>query len=55
MQLEINDEEKNIIADMLKKAQAEIPVEIHHCRTNDFKVFLNDQLIKVGILLKKFE
>ncbi len=55
MQLEISIEEKNIIVDMLKKAQAEIPVEIHHYRTNDFKVFLNDQLIKIGTLLKKFE
>jgi hypothetical protein len=54
MQLEINAEERNIIVDMLKKAQSEIPVELHHCRTNDFKVFLNDQLAKIDALLKKF-
>jgi hypothetical protein len=54
MQLEISVEERNIIVDMLKKAQAEIPVELHHCRTNDFKVFLNDQLSKIDVLLKKF-
>lgn len=55
MKLEITDEERTIIIDMLKKAQAEIPIEIHHCRTNDFKTFLKDQLVKVEALLKKFE
>lgn len=55
MKLEITDDERTIIVDMLKKAQAEIPVEIHHCRTNDFKTFLKDQLVKVESLLKKLE
>lgn len=55
MKLEINEDERTIIIDMLKKAQAEIPIEIHHCRTNDFKTFLKDQLVKVEALLKKFE
>ncbi|HNX23557.1 MAG TPA: hypothetical protein PKG60_05885 [Spirochaetota bacterium] len=53
MKLEITEEERTIIVDMLKKAQAEIPIEIHHCRTNDFKTFLKDQLAKVEALLKK--
>lgn len=55
MKLELNDEERTIIVEMLKKAQAEIPIEIHHCRTNDFKTYLKEQLIKVEALLKKFE
>ena len=55
MKLEINDEERAILLEMLKKAQAEIPIEIHHCRTNDFKTYLKDQLARVESLLKKFE
>ncbi len=55
MKLEITDDERAMIVEMLKKAQAEIPIEIHHCRTNDFKTYLKDQLVKVEELLKKFE
>lgn len=55
MKLDITDDERAILVEMLKKAQAEIPIEIHHCRTNDFKVYLKDQLAKVDTLLKKFE
>jgi len=55
MKLDITDEEREIIVHMLKKAQAEIPIEIHHCRTNDFKTFLKEQQAKVDALLKKFE
>ncbi len=55
MKIEFNDEEISIIVEMLKKEQAEIPVEIHHCRTNDFKTFLKEKLVKVEKLLKKFE
>lgn len=55
MKLEINDEERSILLEMLKKAEAEIPIEIHHCGTNDFKVYLKDQLAKVQALIKKFE
>jgi len=55
MKLELNDDERTIIVEMLKKAQAEIPIEIHHCRTNDFKAYLKDRLGKIDALLKKFE
>jgi len=55
MKLEITDDERAVIVEMLKKAQAEIPVEIHHCRTNDFKAYLKEHLSKVEVLLKKFE
>lgn len=53
MKLEINDDERVLIADMLKKAQEEISIEIRHCRTNDYKVLLKDQLAKVEQLSKK--
>jgi len=55
MKLEINDDERTIIVELLKKEQAKIPIEIHHCRTNDFKTYLKEQLAKVDSLLKKFE
>lgn len=53
MKIVINEEEKSIILDMLKKALDEISIEIHHCRTNDFKVYLKDQSTKVEALLGK--
>jgi hypothetical protein len=55
MKLEITDDERAVLLEMLKKAQAEIPVAIHHCRTNDFKTHLKEHLTKVETLLKKFE
>ena len=55
MKIEIDDEERAIIVEMLRKEEAEIPVEIHHCRTVDFKTFLKEKLVKVEALLKKFE
>jgi len=55
MKLEINDEERTLIVEMLEKSIAEIPVEIHHCSTNDFKEFLRGQLTKIEALRKKFD
>lgn len=54
MKLEITDEERAIIIEMLDKSLAEIPIEIHHCSTNDFKDFLRGQLTKIEELRKKF-
>ncbi len=53
MKIELNEDERVLIVDMLKKAQDEISVEIRHCRTNDYKVLLKDQLAKVEQLSKK--
>ena len=55
MKVVINEEEKNIIIEMLKKAIEEISVEIHHCRTNDFKDYLKEQSTKVESLLEKIK
>ena len=55
MKVEIKEEEKNNIIEMLKKAIEEISVEIHHCRTNDFKDYLKEQSTKVESLLEKIK
>jgi hypothetical protein len=54
MKLEINDEEKILLVEMLEKALAEIPIEIHHSRINEFKVYLKEQQGVIEQLLKKF-
>jgi hypothetical protein len=54
MKLEITDEERALIVEMLEKAAAEIPVEIHHCTVNEFKTYLKGQQVLVENLLKKF-
>lgn len=55
MKLEINDDERAIVLEVLKKLQASLPVEIHHCKINDYKTHLKDRLAKVEGLIKKFE
>jgi len=55
MKLDINEDEKAIILEMLKKEEASIPIEIHHCRTNDFKTLLKAKLESVESLIKKLE
>lgn len=51
MQLELSNEERAIIEELLTKESKELPVEIHHTRTNDFKDHLkNKQKIVDGIL-----
>ncbi len=54
MKLEINDEERTLIVEMLEKALAEIPIEIHHCNVNEFKEYLKGQHTLIEALLKKF-
>lgn len=54
MKLEISDEERTLIVEMLEKALAEIPIEIHHCNINEFKDYLRGQQVLIAALLKKF-
>jgi|ADurb_Ile_02_Slu_FD_contig_51_672557_length_324_multi_4_in_0_out_0_1 hypothetical protein len=53
MKIVINEEEKKIIIELLKKMHTEISTEIHHCKTNDFKTHLKDQLNRVETLIEK--
>jgi len=55
MKLDINDDERVMLLEMLKKAEAGIPIEIHHSSTNDFKAHLKERLVKVEALIKKLE
>ena len=54
MKLEMTDEERILILEMLEKAAAEIPIEIHHCTVNEFKTYLKGQQVLIENLLKKF-
>lgn len=54
MKLEITNEERTLLLEMLEKAAAEIPIEIHHCTINEFKNYLKDQQVLIENLLKKF-
>lgn len=53
MKIELTPDEKAVIETLLQRAVAALPVEIHHCRTVEFKEFLKDrQKITEGILAK---
>ncbi len=55
MKLEINDNERTFAISMIEKKLAEIPIEIHHCRVNEYKNFLKDQQVMLEALLKKLQ
>jgi len=55
MKLEINDDERAIVLEVLHKIKASLPIEIHHCKINDYKVYLKGRLTLVENLIKKIE
>lgn len=55
MKVEINDNERNFAVTMIEKKLAEIPIEIHHCRVNEYKTFLKEQQAMLEGLLKKLQ
>ena len=44
MKIEITSEEKAVLETLLHRAIAAMPVEIHHCRTVEFKEYLKSQM-----------
>lgn len=55
MKIEISDDERAIISELLHKIKASLPIEIHHCKVNDYKVYLKERLASIENLVKKFE
>ncbi len=55
MKIEISDDERAVISEVLHKIKASLPIEIHHCKVNDYKIYLKERLATVDGLIKKFE
>jgi len=43
MQIELHAEEIALLEEILNRSLAEIPIEIHHCKTPDFKAHLKEK------------
>lgn len=43
MKIELTPDEVAVLETLLHRAIAALPVEIHHCRTNEFKEYLKTQ------------
>ncbi len=55
MNLEINEDEKIILEVLVNRALAEIPIEIHHCKTPDFKVHLKEKQTAIERIAEKIK
>lgn len=43
MKIELTPDEKAVLETLLHRAIAALPIEIHHCRTVEFKEYLKSQ------------
>ncbi|HOK01148.1 MAG TPA: hypothetical protein PKX79_05370 [Spirochaetota bacterium] len=55
MKLELTSEEKAVLEELLNRAHAELPIEIHHCSTSDFKDHLKGKQKIVESLIQKLK
>ncbi len=55
MKIEVTQEEKSIIEELLTRELSDLPIEIHHCRTNEFKNMLKDKQKHVEELFEKIK
>ncbi len=53
MKLELSQDEVNLLEELIGKVLKGMPVEIHHCRSNEFKEHLVDKEKKLEGLLKR--
>lgn len=53
MKLEINKDEQAILEELLHRASAALPFEIHHCKINEFKSYLKDKQKMIEDLAEK--
>ena len=53
MHIELSPEELSVLEVLLDKERCELPVEIHHTRTQVVKDLLKDRQVKVERLLEK--
>jgi hypothetical protein len=55
MKIEVTQEEKSIIEELLSKELSDLPIEIHHCRTNEYKTMLKDKQKHVEDLFERIK
>ena len=53
MHIELSPEELSVLEVLLDKERCELPVEIHHTRTQAVKDLLKDKQVRVERLLEK--
>lgn len=53
MNLELSKDELVILEELLTKEAKELPIEIHHTRTNDFKDYLKEKQSRIENLLER--
>ena len=53
MNLDISKEDQAILEELLNKESKELPIEIHHTKTNDFKEYLKQKQKRVEELLER--
>jgi hypothetical protein len=53
MQLELNDQEREELANLIKAAHSDLGAEIHHARDNDYRKNLRDRRLVLEGLLKQ--
>lgn len=55
MHLELSQEDLLLLKALLDKERGEIGVEIHHCRTHDYKDFLKQSEKQIEALLERIK
>lgn len=55
MKIELTPDEKAVVETLLLRAHAALPVEIHHCRTAEFKEFLKEREKMIEVILEKLK
>ena len=53
MQLEVNDKERQELADLVKAAHTDLGAEIHHAKENDYRETLRQRRAMFEGLLKR--
>ena len=54
-QINLSEQEIGIILDVLKQEQHELPVEVHHTHSSDYRGELRDRQKLVSALIRRLE
>ena len=55
MKIELTPDEKAVLETLIHRAIAAMPIEIHHCRTTEFKEYLKTQMKLVENIAEKLK
>ena len=55
MQIELQTDERALLEEILNRSLAEIPIEIHHCKTPDFKAHLKEKQKLIESIAEKLK